>query len=400
MKFKMLILGVLLVSCGKSDFPVDDNVTFYDDDRFMFYDDLVIDYEDSEMLDDESLMITGYTDTRDQAVLLIDSSRSNTNMQLIDNQTSGLFYHSMSLLVASKGYMSHVGTSLNSFVFFNYRIFLRRLNSNGSAGFSIAIGDNLLNQQVISHIQLPNEDFIILSMDVNPQRTFYIHRVTEEGDIIFSRSYLENIDLNRFAKLKYLPEDNSILVLNVLRNSVIGEDAVARITILDDTGDIKRTNDIILNRDIRFSSYDIIVQPDGSLIFYCSVTLSSNSNDYHMKIMKLDSDLNIAWDKEFSNIEPNGISDLTVSNNNDILILSHSRDIGEGELDIILSRLDSDGNIKWRSVIGSNSSEIGSKIYEKENGNILVLGSQDNGFGTSTNFRFFILETDSNGTPI
>lgn len=399
MKFKMLILGVLLISCGKSDFLVDDNVTFYDDDSFVYYNDLVFDYQDSEMLDDESLIITGYTDTRDQAVLLIDSSRSNSSMQLIDNETSGLFYHSMSILVAAKGYMSHVGTSLNPFGFFNYRMFLRRLNSNGSTGFSIAIGDNLLNQQVISHIQLPNEDFIILSMDINPQRTFYIHRITEDGEIVFSRSYLENIDLNRFSKLKYLPADNSILILNLLRNSNYGENAVARITIIGTDGDIKRTSDIISNRDLRFNSYDIIVEPDGRLVFYSSVTVSNNSNDYHMKIMNLDSNLNVIWDMEFSNIEPNDISDLVVAENNDILILSHSRDIGEGELDLILSRLDSNGVIKWRSVIGGNSSEIGSKIYEKENGNILVLGSQDNGFGTSNNFRFMTFETSSDGVP-
>lgn len=396
MKLKIFILGVLFVSCGKSDYPVDDNVKFYNDNTFTFYDDLEFTYLDSEMLDDESLVIAGYTESKDQGMLYVDSSRTNISMQSIDNESNGLF-NNLDILLTEKGYISHLGSSAKDNNSGEYDMILRKLNNNGVTIFKQKV-DIDLNEIVIAHIQLPNEDFMILSLDNNQKRKYNIHKVTEEGEIIFSRSYQENRDITRFGKLKYSAEDSTIIIILHLENGSL-HDTTVRLNKIDTDGNIIMTSDLISNRDIHLASVNMTFLKDGNILLFCSER-TQVLGDNHMRIIKLNSNFIVIWDREYLDIEPNTISDVIESSDNKLLVLSFSRDIGEGEIDIISSRLDSEGEIVSRSVIGGNSSEIGHKIYEKQNGNIVIIGFQDNGFSTTTNFRFMTLETDSNGVPL
>lgn len=68
-----LFVILLLVNCGE-ELPVDDNVQFFNDDKFVIYNDVDFSCYDSEILDDGSLMLAGYNASRDQSLMIIDST--------------------------------------------------------------------------------------------------------------------------------------------------------------------------------------------------------------------------------------------------------------------------------------------------------------------------------------
>ena len=63
----------------------------------------------------------------------------------------------------------------------------------------------------------------------------------------------------------------------------------------------------------------------------------------------------------------------------------------------MLTKLDSNGEILWDKVYGSGASDQGNKLEQRENGNLLILGSTNHLNSSESMFDFFILETDADG---
>jgi hypothetical protein len=308
----------------------------------------------------------------------------------VGNESNGI-YRNVDIFPTKKEYMSHIGSS--SIEDFNgeYDITLSKLNKSGNIIFEREI--DIENEGYIaSHIQLPNEDFIILSSILNP-KTYNIHRITEEGDKIFSKSSQKDLDDNIFGSVMLSSEDSTILFLNGFTD--FGKSTV-KVSKMDFNGNIKMAKDLLTN--VNQAGCKLISLSDGNLLFCCSIE-SKVKGRYHMRIIKLNADFGVIWDKEYFDLESNYITDVIESNDNSLLILSHSGSIGAGQFDIILSQLNSEGIIEKRSVMGSEILETGRKLYQKQNGNIVIVGYQNNLEDIKPSW-LFTLETDSTGVPL
>jgi hypothetical protein len=113
----------------------------------------------------------------------------------------------------------------------------------------------------------------------------------------------------------------------------------------------------------------------------------------------LDSNLEEYWVRSDAQLESNIVSDVFETTDNELLVLSESSRIGNGGLDLILSKLDSNGDEKWKKVYGSESSDQGTRVFEKVNKDILVIGNTNHETGSEAKFEMFLLETDAAGIP-
>jgi hypothetical protein len=390
----LFLLALLLLNCEK-DNSVDGNVEFYGEETFTFYEDLVFSSLDFEFLEDESMAIAGFTESKERGMLFIDSSLNIIKVETIEEEPIGL-YRNIDILQSTEGYINHLSSASTEAFGGRYDMTLSKLDEIGTTIDKRKI-DNEFNVHMSGHVQLPNEDFVILSLDASEKGKFYVHRITEDGEMIFSKSFEEIRDINRFGSLKYSEYDNSIIVLHSFRGDPADEFTV-KASKMDTDANVLQTSELLTDRVVSIGALEIITLRDGGVVLYCSVK-SLDEEDYHIKLIKLNSDFDVLWSKEYPDKGSNFVRDVIESNDNKLLVLSQSGDIGSGQLDIILSLIDSDGIIEKRSVFGGEYSETGYKIYQKQNGNIIIVGSQDN-LDDNNPSKLFTLETNSKGIPI
>ena len=69
-----------------------------------------------------------------------------------------------------------------------------------------------------------------------------------------------------------------------------------------------------------------------------------------------------------------------------------------GTSDIILQKINAEGNKLWQKTFGGNSYEIGSAVIEAADGGFILVGSTSS-FGTG-NYDLYVIGTDENGNEI
>lgn len=81
------------------------------------------------------------------------------------------------------------------------------------------------------------------------------------------------------------------------------------------------------------------------------------------------------------------------------LLLANTSSYGNGEFDVMLTKVDRQGEIIWDKVYGGTESDAAFKVVEKANGDLLVLGNVNREITALSETNLFILETDSEGNP-
>lgn len=120
-------------------------------------------------------------------------------------------------------------------------------------------------------------------------------------------------------------------------------------------------------------------------------------------VSKFDSIGNIIWTKQFGTIEEDKINWLTIDQMGNLYATGYTKGVinekNFGKEDIMVVKLDSAGNILWQKQFGTDSTDMGNKIYVDNQGNIYVAGTtkglmDKKSFG---DFDCFILKLDSKG---
>ena len=133
------------------------------------------------------------------------------------------------------------------------------------------------------------------------------------------------------------------------------------------------------------SATGVAVDSTGNNIYVCGVTyggLDGNTNlgSSDFFLMKLDSDGNKKWTKQFGTSSIDEANNMGIDSHNNIYIVGHVLLAGLdgnpviGVMDAFLAKYDSDGNRIWTKQFGSTDFDIATNLAFDSNDNIYVAG--------------------------
>jgi len=114
--------------------------------------------------------------------------------------------------------------------------------------------------------------------------------------------------------------------------------------------------------------------------------------------LKTDSDGNELWSKTFGG----GVKDIGRSvaetTDNGFIITGYTRSYGNGQADVYLLKIDSDGNELWSKTFGGSEHDVGNSVEETADGGFIITGNTGSyGNGGSD---IYMVKTDVNGSEL
>lgn len=273
-----------------------------------------------------------------------------------------------------------------------YRIDLRKVDQLGNIIWTQKIPLDSINLISTSVVELNTGDYIIFSEDqqnISPPNKLHLTRISSDGEVIWAKT-IEESQASTSSEMIYFPEEGSIIGMS-------------------------QSNNGLFNGAIDIYKFDL----DGNLIWQKplaeSATLWPSSShlkkvaaDHFMAmftannnvvLMNIDSDGEIAWEKTYGGRESDVAQDLVQTLDGQYVLLSNTSSFGNGGLDVMLTKIDTEGNAVWKKVYGSASSDQGGKLVELSNGDLVVMGNSNEGSSSNSHYDLFLLKTDSEGVP-
>lgn len=118
-------------------------------------------------------------------------------------------------------------------------------------------------------------------------------------------------------------------------------------------------------------------------------------------ITKIDSAANILWSKQIGSVGDDELSHVAVDETGNIYATGFIDDTKNNQ-DILVIKLDGDGNIVWQKQFGTDSTDVGGNIIVDTNGGIYITGTTRGMMGITAKGQddCFILHLDNNGNQL
>ncbi len=143
-------------------------------------------------------------------------------------------------------------------------------------------------------------------------------------------------------------------------------------------------------------AYDIIEDDNNFLI--CGYT-SSNKNNSDFYLLKIDKNGNILWEKIFGG--PGwDISYNIIKIKNDFLLTGYTNSFGNGKTDIYLAKVDTNGNCLWAKTYGGLRDDMGVASLNINNDEILIAGNSSSYISRGFGMDILLFKIDSDGNSL
>ena len=251
----------------------------------------------------------------------------------------------------------------------------------------------------VSKIIKTNEGYLILGSTIrygSPNRSFYLFKVDKNGEYIWEKTYGGNGD-DRAASL-ISTSDGGYLLVGSTRS--FGEGArQLYIVKIDETGN-----------EQWFKTYggqegetarEIILTQDGGFAIVGS-TSSFGAGEFDILVLKIDASGNELWNQTYGGAEWDEGYDIAELSNGDLVIAGYAVGFGEAESrDMCLIRTDPQGNQKWLEVFGGHYQDIATNIVVTED-NVIISGTTRTDILEIGLYRddVLIIKVDENGNII
>ncbi|MCP3932392.1 MAG: hypothetical protein GY705_25255 [Bacteroidetes bacterium] len=284
-----------------------------------------------------------------------------------------------------------------------YDLDLTKLSIEGEVIWNKRIGEALKSERGKSIIQLPNQDYIILSRMTEgdfsslTQGNLYLSRIGEDGTVKWSKTIVET-GVSEAVQLLLDIEDQSFFVLSKQMSDLVLIDQ-PMVHKVDFDGNVLWEKVIETPGEIWFHSGCIIRNENENLVIAISGNHSARDSDYDVILIEMDTDGNELWRNSYGgeNIE---IAECLIQTlDGQYVLLSNTSSYGNGGLDVMLVKISETGEELWKKIYGSPSSDQGSDMVENNNGELIIVGNSNHGNSSDANFDFFLLRTDSEGNP-
>jgi len=139
----------------------------------------------------------------------------------------------------------------------------------------------------------------------------------------------------------------------------------------------------------------VAIAPDGGYIVTGSVLNSKNYN-YDLLIYKTDNMGNVEWDFEISTQEDELGNDIIVTSEGDIVVTGITKsDESDGYGDVLILKLDMEGNEIWHRVFDNEEKDEGVAIQQTDDGGFIIGGTSSSEVWQYPDY--YILKIDSEG---
>ena len=115
--------------------------------------------------------------------------------------------------------------------------------------------------------------------------------------------------------------------------------------------------------------------------------------------MQIDKAGNIEWERNYEGDGSDISRGLIQAIDGNYVLLTNTTSYGNGGFDIMLTKVDENGDVIWDKTYGSSLSDHSVKMIERPNGDIVVIGSSNGETQSNSEHKLFILETDMEGNP-
>lgn len=243
-----------------------------------------------------------------------------------------------------------------------------------------------------SSTQLPDGDFLVLSED--QQNSFesnplVVSKISTNEELLWSKT-IAGSEVSISRQLAYFPEDESVIVLGeygAVWNSKI------QLYKLDWEGNVVWEQSLLSSGTFwPGASYVVRVAID-----HVMVTFSKSSNI--VTVMQVDLDGNVQWEMNYEGSKSEVSRGIIQTQDGNYVMLTNTGSYGNGEFDVLLTKITPNGVIIWQKLYGGSASDQATKLIERRNGDLVVVGNTNEGTSSSSRYKLFVLKTDSEGNP-
>ncbi|MFT5337610.1 MAG: hypothetical protein ACI9YL_001615, partial [Luteibaculaceae bacterium] len=254
--------------------------------------------------------------------------------------------------------------------------FITRISSNLDPIWSFSYGEAGNTERAHSAILLPSGNLFISGLRKNSYSSLYFE-ITSSGVIVPGTSQEVGFDQDRLH-LTIPTQDNGYIIYGMLERSIGMSN---RFTAYKYTNlGIKQWSKFF-NQAVEETSngevhaYDAAVHDNGSVVFLGKYANFSQSNtDHQIRLFNLRMDGTVGWIKGYDYSGYTRPNCMTKSADGGFILAgAFAKNNAVNSLDMLVQKVDSDGNLVWQKTYGSTKDEIINDILEI-NGEIYAVG--------------------------
>jgi hypothetical protein len=136
---------------------------------------------------------------------------------------------------------------------------------------------------------------------------------------------------------------------------------------------------------------------DGSFIATGNQQDSDENQDFW--VVKLDSSLNIVWEKRYGGEEKEQLYDIIINRNGGFTLVGRTESFGAGNQDGYVVRINDEGTVLWDTTFGGEWQDRLYSIDETADNNLLIVGYTRTS-SSSSNQGYWVVKLDESGTFI
>ncbi len=219
----------------------------------------------------------------------------------------------------------------------------------------------------------------------------FVLKLDDSGNIVWAKAYGgSDIDV---AKVIFETSDGKYIVAG--NTTSFGEGSFDFLVLKLDTDGTVLWSKTYGQSDYEDLSSMVKLSGDGYVML--GYQLSFSSNDGNIVVVKLDSDGDILWSKLYGGNDEDRCYSIVETSDGGYTITGYTSSFGAGYKDVLVMKLTSSGNVSWAKTYGNADNEGGNSIFQTSDGGYLITG-----YTTLSNRGedFFILKLDSNGNVV
>ena len=227
----------------------------------------------------------------------------------------------------------------------------------------------------------------------------FLIKIKSNGDQIWQKGYGSRVfPHHEWAYDIVETADHSLLVVGA-RDYYSSESRNNLLVKVTSEGELLWEKEITETGQIDEVAYSISYTNNGNYFICTTENSLTNPNSYHPKIIKIDSQGNIDWQRSFlANGKKYHRFSATGTQNGDIVFVGSSgREVVRGyDEDAFMVRIDSKGNIIWTNPYGTyDNDDWGWSVFETPSENLVFVGATKS-FGASL-FDIYLVGTNADG---